>query len=97
MPENDDHRAFALDRLGVVVRVGGYCYKAIYDAPYTQPFISAGQVKELTMRTTDVLECALADETVLEVDHEDGVTRDYKARVPRPDGTGWTVVPLEVA
>lgn len=94
MPETAAQRESVVKRFGLTVHVGDYTFKGIYDAPYVEQFGGAGQAKQLTMQSVDIASASLVDEVAITIEHDDGVCRDYTARVPQPDGTGWTIVSL---
>ena len=83
---------------GATLKVGSRCYEIIFDNEH----LLAGDVEErspvATMRSSDVARAELQKDTVVEVFNPlDDSRKNYRVRRSEPDGTGMTLVILQVA
>lgn len=83
---------------GATLKYGGQCYDVVFDNEY----LLAGEVEErspvATMRSSDVACAELQKDVVVEAFNPfDDTRKSYRVRRLEPDGTGMTLVILQVA
>jgi hypothetical protein len=97
------------DRLASIRALGGQCVKtelgtapAIFDNGYVSTrsdlgFEQADVAPQLTITTEDAARLGLSQGTPLQVLEEGRSPMNFTVRLPQPDGTGVSVIILDVA
>jgi hypothetical protein len=76
---------------GVDATYNGQPLRVIFDSPYVESFGMASRQPTASLPTATSLQAGVAQGGVLVIG---GAT--YEVRNVQPDGTGWTVLPLEL-